>query len=376
MKQITVFGFGRVGRLIANELGRNEDLSVLAIDIREPVTPPGDGVRFEIADLSVQSEVERLAKKTDVAVSAVPGYMGYDTVETILGTGTDLVDISFMDNDPFELDQLAHDNGALAVVDFGVAPGLSNILLAHGASLLDLPLEASIMVGGLPLNRKQPWEYTAPFSPVDVLEEYTRPARLVVGGRETVVEPLSDIELIHLPDRPELEAFTTDGLRTLIHTMDIPDMVEKTIRYPGYAEKIKLLKGSGLFSTSPVEIRGSEVVPFELTSKLLMDAWDAKGGDAEMTVMRVEIAGLKNGIRTRHVFDLYDETHETDGYTSMARTTGYPAVIAARLLASGELTGQGVLAPEELGLDPVFTDRLLAELAACGIPIDHNTRQN
>src|SRR5690606_28022112 len=110
------------------------------------------------------------------------------------------------------------------------------------AKQLEVRERLSIMVGGLPVERSWPWEYRAPFSPSDVIEEYLRPARLRIAGRTVEREALSEIELVDLPGVGTLEAFNTDGLRSLLETLDFEDMVEKTLRYPGYAEKMRVLR--------------------------------------------------------------------------------------------------------------------------------------
>ena len=45
-------------------------------------------------------------------------------------------------------------------------------------------------------KRKLPYQYKAPFSPVDVIEEYTRPARFIRNSKLVIKPALSDIELI------------------------------------------------------------------------------------------------------------------------------------------------------------------------------------
>ena len=162
----------------------------------------------------------------DLIISAVPGFMGFETLKTIIETKKNVVDISFFPENALELNELAQKNNVTALVDFGVAPGLGNILFGNYDKLMKIE-SYECYVGGLPKNKNQPLEYKAPFSPIDVIEEYTRPARLYENNNIITKQPLTDIETIKFDKVGELEAFNTDGLRSLLYTMShIPNMKE------------------------------------------------------------------------------------------------------------------------------------------------------
>lgn len=367
-----ILGCGRVGKLIARDLAKDAGAEVVSVDANPASLVGLDayGVRGRTADLSDPAAVARAVAGADVAVNAVPGFMGLATLGAAVDAGVPAVDIAFMPEDPVVLDGAAKAAGVPVVVDFGVAPGISNLLVGYGAHRLDTAERARILVGGLPKQRRLPWEYTIPFSPVDVLEEYTRPARIVEYGQEVIREPLTEQELVDLPRVGTLEAFNSDGLRTLVRTMDIPHMVEKTLRYPGYAAKVQLLAATGFFSTDPVDVGGVQVRPMDLTARLLFDAWRLEEGQDELTVMRVEVEGLLGGAPTRLSWDLYDETDHVGGATSMARSTGFPAALMARAIADRRFTTPGVHAPEQIVTDDALVKWLLDELVARGVMLE------
>jgi len=181
---------------------------------------------------------------------------------------------------------------------------------------------------------------------VDVIEEYTRPARYVENGKLIVREPLTDCEYVEFEGVGTLESFNSDGLRTLIDTMPhIPDMKEKTLRYPGHVEYIKVLKESGFFNTTPLEINGAKVSPLEFTSKILFNEWKLMESEEEITVMRITVKGENEKI----VYTLYDEYCPETKTSSMARTTGYTATAAANMFLEGLFTEKGVFPPELVG---------------------------
>jgi saccharopine dehydrogenase-like NADP-dependent oxidoreductase len=252
-----------------------------------------------------------------------------------------------------------------------VAPGLSNLVVGYHAARLERLTRFVCYVGGLPEVRRWPFEYKAGFSPIDVLEEYTRPARLVERGEVVVRPALSEPELLDFPEIGTLEAFNTDGLRTVISTVRCPEMKEKTMRYPGHIELMRVLRESGFFGKQPVEVGGQMVIPLELTAALLFPLWQLDEGEADLTVMRIEVDGVEPGGRERRfVWTLLDRYDRATRTTSMARTTGYTATAAVRLLARGAWTRPGVAPPEHLGGDDTCFRSILADLAARGVRLE------
>ncbi len=325
------------------------------------------GVATHQADVSNASTLRELVRDADIVLSAVPGFMGYKTLETLLDLGKTVVDIAFFSENPLDLDALAKRRGATAIVDMGVGPGMSSVLAAHALSQLDETTSILTYVGGLPRVRKWPYEYRAVFSPVDVIEEYIRPARYIENGALVVRPALSDAELLHFPEVGTLEAFNTDGLRTMAHTLKVPNMKEKTLRYPGHIEKMAVLRETGFFSTDPVDVGGIPVRPLDVTAKLLFPMWKMEPGESDVTVMQVIIEGKKDGVRTRYTYDLFDTYDPTTGVHSMARTTGYTATGAVRMLAKGLFKGPGVFAPELVGFHKPCVEFLLEELKSRGV---------
>jgi lysine 6-dehydrogenase len=276
-----------------------------------------------------------------------------------------------MPEDPLELDSLAKRNSVTAVVDCGVAPGMSHLLAGCAASQL-LPCDnIEIYVGGLPRERRWPFEYKAAFSPADVIEEYTRPSRLVEHGKVVVREALSEPELMNFPGAGTLEAFNTDGLRSLVKTLEgkVPFMKEKTLRYPGHIELMRVLRETGYFSEEPVKVGNTEIRPRDLTAKLMFPKWTYEPGEEDLTVMRVLGDGMKAGKRQRMQWDLFDLYHRESQFTSMARTTAFPCVIIARMIAAGKLkkSGGGVFTPELLATEPGLVDHVISEHTKRGV---------
>lgn len=358
MQKVIVLGSGMVGSAIAGDLSFNYDVSVLDInkDSLENLKRKYS-VKTLHEDISKLKSFKSLLKSFNLVICAVPGFMGFQTLKKIIEAEKNVVDISFFAQDPFELDELAKQKNISAIVDCGVAPGLSNLILGYHNSKMKVE-SFECMVGGLPFKRELPFQYKAPFSPIDVIEEYTRPARIVENGRIVIKEALSELELININPIGTLESFNTDGLRTLLKTMKIPNMKEKTLRFPGHVDRIKFLIQCGFFSENPIEINNIKIEPISLASKILFDLWKLDKNEKEFTIMQIKIQSVSE----IYVYTLFDEFDEKTNTTSMARTTGYTCSAAARLLLEGEFKKKGIIPPEFLGSDEKCFNSILNNL--------------
>lgn len=349
MKKVVVLGAGLVGKAMAIDLSKKFD--VTSVDINESALTELSslGIKTQKADLSNTTILSALIQPFDLVVGSVPGFMGFDTCKTVIEAGKNMVDISFFPEDPFLLDELAKKHQVTVVTDCGVAPGMGNIILGYHNQKMKIN-SYECLVGGLPVVREWPYEYKAVFSPIDVIEEYTRPARYVQNGGIVIKEALSDAELVHFDEVGTLESWNSDGLRSLIKTMShIPDMIEKTLRYPGCVEYLRVLRETGFFSYEELEVNGVNIRPIDLTAKLLFPIWKLKPGEEEFTVMRIRLAGEENGQKKNIQYHLYDRTEKSSGTLSMARTTGYTCTAVVNLVLDGKFTRMGINPPEYLG---------------------------
>ena len=350
--RITVLGAGLVGHAMVLDLARDGVYEVTAVDRDGSALKRlagTDGVRILEADLGRPETVRDVVTDSDLVINAVPGFMGFETLRAVIEASRDVVDIAFFPEDPFLLDDLARERGVTAVVDCGVAPGLCNVTLGYLKTQLDRIDSYRCYVGGLPKQRTWPFEYKACFSPADVLEEYTRPARLVENGREVVRPALSGREYVDFSGIGTLQAFNTDGLRSLVQTMDIPDMKEMTLRYPGHAELMQVFRDTGFLDEEPIEVRGQSVVPRDLTSAIIFEHWKLGEGEEDLTVMQVVVEGQLGGKAVTHTYDMLDSYDPATDTTSMARTTGYTCTVVARQVAKGLFRRPGINPPEFVG---------------------------
>ena len=349
MKKIVVLGAGLVGKAMAIDLAKTFDVTSVDINDQALAEVQRHGIKTLKVDFSNLLLLSSIIQPFDLVVGSVPGFLGLQTVRTVIEAGKNMVDISFFPEDPFQLDELAKKKNVTVVTDCGVAPGMGNIILGYHNKRMKINTY-ECLVGGLPLVREWPYEYKAVFSPIDVIEEYIRPARYVQNSGLVVREALSDAQLVHFDGVGTLESWNSDGLRSLIKTMpNIPNMIEKTLRYPGCVEYLRVLRESGFFSYDELEVKGVKVRPIDLTAKLLFPKWKLKPGEEEFTVMRIRMMGEENNKPKTYEYNLLDRTEKSSGTLSMARTTGYTCTAAVQLVLDGKFTRKGICPPEYLG---------------------------
>lgn len=347
--KIVVLGAGLVGKTIAIDLASSFD--VTSVDINDDALDAlrQKDIRTIKADFSSADALNALVEPFDLVVGAVPGYLGFAVVGAVIEAGKNMVDISFFPEDPFQLDARAKEKQVTVVTDCGVAPGMGNIILGYHHKRMKVEAY-ECLVGGLPVVREWPYEYKAVFSPIDVIEEYTRPARYLQNGALVVKEALSDPELVFFDGIGTLESWNSDGLRTLIRTLpDIPNMIEKTLRYPGTIEYLHVLRESGFFSYEEINVGTTRIRPIDVTAKLLFPKWKLRPDDEEFTVMRIRVSGEEAGKQKTYEYNLFDRTDKQTQTMSMSRTTGYTCTAAVQLLAEGKFTRKGICPPEYLG---------------------------
>ena len=352
MSKIIVLGAGMVGSAMAIDLAKKHEVTLTDVNTStlQHVKNKCNQLNTLQLDVTQTATLKTTLQPYDLVICAVPGFLGLNTLKNIIEAEKNVIDISFFPENALELHELAKQKNVTAIVDCGVAPGMDNIILGYYNEQLQLT-DFECLVGGLPKVKKWPFCYKAPFSPIDVIEEYTRPARYVENGEMITKEALTDCEYVEFDGVGTLESFNSDGLRSIIFTMPhINNMKEKTLRYPGHVEYVKVLKSSGFFDTKPINVKGTDIIPLDFTCTVLFNEWKLGETEEEITVMRVTVKGTdKNGKTTTVIYNLHDEYCSKTNTSSMARTTGYTATAAANMFLEGLFSEKGVFPPELVG---------------------------
>lgn len=371
MNRIVILGAGPVGKHMAIDLCRDPGHEVVAIDINQEALAQlahEHPIQTRTADLSTAQAVTRAVENADVVIGAVPGPLGYAMLKAVIRAGKNIVDISYFLEDPFGLEDLAREKGVTAVVDCGVAPGMANIILGDHMRKMKVT-DYECYVGGFPKDRSAPLAYKTDFPVLEVFEEYAAPGKHVENGKVVEKPALSETMTIDLPEVGTMACLASDGLRTLIHTAagEVPNMFEKTLRYPEHVHQMRVFNDVGLFSQSPIQVRGVSVRPIDVTAAVLTPLWQYDPGESDLTVMRLIISGEEDGRPATYTYDMYDEFDPATGTPSMARTTGYTCTAVTRLVLDGAYSQSGIIAPEMLGRAPGCRENVQAYLEARGV---------
>lgn len=361
--KVIVLGSGKIGSVMGLDFSkRGADITLSDIDLKRGENAAkaigADAVRFDTSD---HNAMVKTLREYDFVLGALPGDYGFNALKAVTDARKNMVDVSFTPEDPTTLDETAKKAGITIIPDCGVAPGLSNMLVGYGSSKLDTVEEAKIMVGGIPETEIPPLGYTITWSADGLIDEYIRDVSIIKDGRMTQVPALSGLENIEFPGVGTLESFYTDGLRTLVQSFpDTKNLYEKTLRYPGHVEKVKLLRELGFFGEETVTVQGKEVMP-KLVSARIFEKSLTKPEIGDILAMMIEVSGVKDGEKKGfryHVLEYHD--HES-GVSAMARTTAYTASIVAGILVDGGIKKKGVIPMERLGADHRFVEKVFKE---------------
>lgn len=349
MRILVVGGLGMQGQVIARDLISQSPLYQVSIADSNKVTAATmpAGLHHVIrADLSDYDNLLELFVDYDLVVCALPADLGFGCVKAAAAAGINMVDLSFAEEDMSGLDAEAKQKGLAIITDAGVAPGLSNMVA--GRAMLGKPDLVEIIVGGIPQNKNEPFGYTITWSVEDLMAEYVRPARFLEGGQIQTVPALSGVEKLGVigfyPDEPErgeiFEIFYTDGLRSLLDNNNgVPDVVEKTLRWPGHVKAIQ-----GPLSAGP------EGLMKEMKAR-------CRVGSPDALIMRIR-ADQKSAILI---------AHSDDKMSAMAKTTALSCATFASLLARELVSQTGILPPEKLASDDKIYMAVLDKMASHGV---------
>lgn len=385
MSNFLVVGAGMMGAALAKDLIESDREHAVTLADRSAVqlaraagSVSSERLTFLELDITEEKGSEAAFRDSDVVLGALPHSQSVPALATAVRNDVHYVDLVGSRTEArLEHDEAARARGVCLISGMGVAPGISNVCVGRAVDALDETETARILVGGVPLHPEPPLYYRVVYAIESVLNAYERPARVKLDGQVQEVAPLSGLEAIAFPapfDR--MECFYTDGLNSLLHTMGERvdrELVEKTIRYPGHAQAIETLKACGLFSREPIESRGMEVVPRHVLENLLEETL-ARGDERDVTLLRVVVEGKKEGRATTHAFEMVDQYDTGTHLTSMARTTCFPASIAAQLIAAGTIDRVGCLFPEDLFCGDLY-ETLMSYLEERGVVVSHSVQR-
>ncbi len=381
MSHFLVLGAGKMGLVLAKDLIESEpDFSVTLVDVnfnalmRAKEFIHSDRLETVQRDIEDKEQRDEVINGKDVVLCALLHRHSLPVLESAVRLGVHFVDVvGEFTPERLEFNEEAKNKAITALSGCGVSPGITNVCVGRGVELLDETENALIYVGGNPVEAKPPLKYRIVYAVNSLLGLYERKVLILKDGKLTKVAALSAVDPIAFPPEfPEMECFYTDGLNSLAHTMQgkiTGELSEKTIRYMGHAAEMQTLKDCGFFEREAMEVDGVKIIPRRVTESIL-DKRIALGEERDVTLLRVAVSGKKSGEPTTHVFEMVDYFDKEKNYTSMAKTTAYPASIAAQMILNEEITQRGVVFPEEIFLGELY-EPFIDALKSRGVLITH-----
>jgi len=358
MGKIIVLGLGSMGRAAAYYLANYTNNQVKGFDASIKAVQEASALGLNAAQADVLSNIKQLISDGDAVISALPQSIADEVVNEVHAAGVPVIDMIYMwKYDESKARSLS--SGSIVIPACGWAPGLTNLLAAAAVNELDEAKELGIHVGGNPINPAPPLYYSLLFSLESTIDEYVRPATIIRDGNPALVNPLDTIKPFETSlMKGEFEEFYTDGLSTLVKTLNVKNMYELTIRWKGHLQAMKLLRDIGILSDK------------ELAAKVLSSALNRGSQDFSITV--VEARGFINGEDAMVRYEGID--YASGQFTSMARLTGFFAAEVAKLLLEGYIRGSG-LTPVETIYSGDLLELILSDLRRVGIKFWRVERQ-
>lgn len=385
MNKYLVLGAGKMGVVLAKDLLESDSNStVTLVDIsadnlkRAAQTISSERLYPLQKDIEDRGQRNSVFEGHDVALCALLHRHSLATLETAVKMGVHFVDlIGEFTLEKLEFEKEAKARGLCVLSGIGVSPGITNVCVGRGVFLLDEVEDALIYVGGNPVEPAPPLRYRIVYAVNSLLNLYERRVPIIRNGQRKDVQPLSEVEALEFSGPfAEMECFYTDGLNSLIHTMPgkiSGELSEKTIRHVGHCQEIKTLISSGLFSRETVQVNNQNIRPRDLL-EVLLDLRLNLGNGRDATLMRIKVTGTKDGERKRYLFEMVDYFDEDKNYTSMAKTTSFPASIAAQMILQGRITQRGVVFPEDV-FNAELYEPFIAELGKRGVVVAFNVEK-
>lgn len=359
--KVGVLGSGLMGKEAARDLVASEGVSKVGLadidferanQIREQLN--SSKLTAYQVNATDEEELADYMREFDVIINALFYSFNETVAKTAIKVGVSSIDlgghIGNVTDKVLSMNDAAEKAGVTLIPDLGVAPGMINILSGYGAGKLDQTKSIKLFVGGIPVRPEPPLEYNHVFSMEGLFDHYTDPALIIRNGTKQKVSALSEVEKIYFDKFGPLEAFhTSGGTSTLSHSYPNLETLEyKTIRYPGHAEKFKLLVDLNLTKEDyRVDVDGQQVNPRDVLLKVL-DPIVELGDKDDAVLLRVVVSGIKDGEPTSFEYEMITYKDRENQVTAMARATANTISTVAQLIGNGTISKKGVHPPEQI----------------------------
>lgn len=374
--KVAVIGIGGVGTVIAKELAKSDAFEkVILGDIDEnrvrQLTDEIRDQRFESKGLDASdfSQVKVFLQGVDLVINATVPRFNLIIMDAALDARCHYMDMA--SDGPVKLpgrvdvfsqmeyDQKFKDIEKTAILCLGADPGCTNIFARYAADTLD-EVEAILVRDG-DNSVVEGYNFALYFSPDTAIEECLQPPLVFEDGHFVYKEPLvTGVEVFNYPDPVgprKAYAVSHEEVGT------IPLHIKKGLKYcdfkyalpDEFVNLLYALKLVGLHRIDEITVKGVRIVPRDVVTALLPEPRDLGGkikGDALVGTLVKGRRGQADVEMFLYNVTNHEESYRRMGVNATVLQTGIPPVVAAELLAHGEIATPGVLLPECLDPEP------------------------
>jgi len=370
------------------------------------------------------------ARKPDLVLNLLPTEFRNRVAEACLEAGAHLMFPSYSDATIRAMEPRLKQAGLTWLIELGVDPGIDHMSAARTINEIHAKggrVEAfKSICGAIPSAEANtnPMGYKLSWAPESLIGAGRRTARIMEGGKVVEWPDGATYEHVHLEEVEGLgwyEVYANADSLPYLETYRIPEatsIYRGTIRYVGWSETIVAMNALGLFSQEPEDLAGLSFAAFTarkcgaarsadagrgLCARLGLQPYSAiilrlkwlgfleerplpaglacsrdvvralygeklyfEPDERDLIILKDEVtAAYPDGRRERHTSTLVD-FGIPGGDSSIARTTGLPPAIVARLFLEGRIPGHGLVLPTL----PEIYEPCLAELEKEGIRLN------
>ncbi|HND50078.1 MAG TPA: saccharopine dehydrogenase C-terminal domain-containing protein, partial [Anaerolineales bacterium] len=377
LMKVLLVGVGGVGEAIAAIAKPREwmELMVLAdynVKRAEEVQKKlGDPKRFpvEFIDAGNQKNIEDLAKKhqVDLIMNSVDPIFNQQIFDAAYNAGVKYMDMAMTLSEPhptdpfnkpgvklgdyqFEKAKEWEKKGLLALVGFGVEPGMADVFARYAADHLFDEIEEVGIRDGANITIEG-YDFAPNFSIWTTIEECLNPPIIWQNGDWHTTAPFSEPEVFDFPEIGPVEVVNVEHEEVLL----VPRWVKAkrvTFKYGlgnEFIEVLKTLHKLGLDNKNKINVKGVQVAPRDVVAACLPDPAHLGDKMKGKTCAGTWVKGTKDGKKKEvYLYQVADneECMKTWGCQAVVAQTAFTTVIAMDLLEHGAWKGTGVLGPE------------------------------
>ncbi len=349
MRVLVMGGLGGMGQGVSRDLIKQDKIEkVILGDIN---TDPGrmqdklrasEKVSLIKIDVNDHKGMVNAIKEADVVINCAGPF--YKTAVAVARAAVE-AKINYIDIcDDYEaaeilfasdIDNAARAAGITVLTGMGSDPGTNNVIVQWFANKLDRVDEISLFwVVSIAELAGAAWDHSLHMTIGQIPQYIDGKLVYVEGGTgaETAVflEPLGACQVCYVghPQPLTIPRYIKGVKRVVIKGALIPGWVDQLI---------KEQKDTGFLSKELIDVKGTKVTPYDLTLKLWNTIPEKRDRGPQSSGLKVIVKGERDGKQVTYTADMAGR---------MAPGTGLPASIAALMLAAGEVTVKGVVAPE------------------------------